>query len=80
MFVCPYCANPDATQMHCGRCQRNPSAPRRVCNHCHKMTPQGEPRCAHCSVPFGNELSWKIPLIIGLFLAAFAIAIALQLG
>jgi hypothetical protein len=43
------------------------------------MFPTAEKRCFHCGETIGNELSWKIPLIIGLFVAAFVIAVAVQI-
>jgi len=32
----------------------------------------------HCMTPAGSEMSWKVPLIIAMFVAAIVLAIALQ--
>lgn len=74
---CPFCGT-QTTQPRCETCQRDPSAPRRVCAHCQKQTPTAEKACMHCRGAAGSELAWKVPLIVILFVVAFAVAIALQ--
>ncbi|MDF1737801.1 MAG: hypothetical protein P1U86_01480 [Verrucomicrobiales bacterium] len=44
------------------------------------MSPTNEQECCHCGVAIKSELRWKIPLIIGLFLAAITLSIILQLA
>ena len=34
----------------------------------------------HCQLAPGSEMSWKIPVIVLMFLVAFAIAIAVQMA
>jgi predicted amidophosphoribosyltransferase len=72
-WTCPYCANPTATANHCPACRRDPSAPRRICPDCKRMTPKNEVRCCHCAHVFGNELSWKIPVVILVIVVATAL-------
>jgi len=38
-----------------------------------------EPACCHCRQPFKSELRWKVPLIIGLFIAAIILSIVVQI-
>jgi RNA polymerase subunit RPABC4/transcription elongation factor Spt4 len=75
--ICPFCGG-SATATRCGACNRDPSAPRVVCAHCKKMTPTAEPGCCHCGELRKSELRWKVPLIIALFVIAFAISIAVR--
>ena len=77
-WTCPYCANPTATADLCPACRRNPSAPRRICPDCKRMTPKSEARCCHCAHVFGNELSWKIPVVIVVIILATALQFLLQ--
>ena len=72
-WTCPYCANPTAAASHCPACRRDPSAPRRICPDCKRMTPKNEARCCHCAHVFGNELSWKIPVVILVIVVATAL-------
>lgn len=51
----------------------------RVCTTCKSLTPASETACAHCGVPFRSDLRWKVPLIVVLFLVAFAISVAIEL-
>jgi hypothetical protein len=45
------------------------------------MTPAAEAVCMHCHAGSGgSELKWKIPLIVGLFVAAFAVSVLLALA
>jgi hypothetical protein len=74
---CAFCGTPAASP-RCSTCQRDPRAPRRVCKNCHKQTPTAEPRCMHCQVAAGSDMSWKVPLIIVMFVLAFVLAVALQ--
>lgn len=74
--VCPYCGNPTSGQM-CAVCQRDTTARRRVCPKCGKMTPSAETACLSCGRIFTNDLVWKIPVIIGVFVAALIITLIL---
>jgi predicted amidophosphoribosyltransferase len=72
-WTCPYCGYANAAPLACPACQRNPSAPRRICPDCKRMTPKNEARCCHCAHVFGNELSWKIPVVILVIILATAL-------
>ncbi|HWO18402.1 MAG TPA: hypothetical protein VNO30_06485 [Kofleriaceae bacterium] len=76
-FPCPFCGAP-AISPRCQQCQRDPQAPRRICGHCAKQTPSSEKACMHCQTAAGSDLSWKIPLIVVLFLLALAVSIAVH--
>jgi hypothetical protein len=76
-FPCPFCGQP-AVSPRCGTCQRDPKAARRICGHCQKQTPTAEKQCMHCRGAAGSEMSWKVPLIVLMFIAAFVLAVALQ--
>ena len=75
--ACPFCGA-EVPGAACPACQRDPTAPRRVCSNCSKMTPSAEPPCMHCGTERGSELSWKIPVIVAIFVVALALAVALQ--
>jgi hypothetical protein len=77
--VCPFCAAPAPVQM-CTACGRDTTAPRKVCKTCGKMVPSADKTCWNCRAVFTSELAWKIPVIILIFAAAFALAIVLQLA
>ncbi|MCA9185592.1 MAG: hypothetical protein R3E01_29490 [Pirellulaceae bacterium] len=47
-----------------------------VCPQCEQFNPVGASRCRHCGSTFVNELTWKIPVIVLIFLAAIALGIA----
>lgn len=78
-WICPFCGNQQATADHCSACNRNPSLPRRVCSACNRVSPSSEAACMHCKRAFGSEMSWKVPLIVLLFVAAIVISVALQM-
>jgi len=42
------------------------------------MTPKNEPLCCHCRRAFGNEMSWKIPVVILVIIVATALQFALR--
>jgi|HubBroStandDraft_4_1064222.scaffolds.fasta_scaffold807460_1 hypothetical protein len=75
---CPFCGSP-ATERRCASCGCDTSAPRRPCPKCAKLSPLGERACRHCGTTFTNEMNWKIPLIVGMFVAAFFLSIVLQI-
>jgi hypothetical protein len=75
--LCPYCGAMAASAL-CGTCRRDPRGSRRICGRCQRQTPIAEKVCMHCKTPAGSEMSWKVPLIIVMFVAAIALAIALQ--
>ncbi len=77
--ACPFCGTSGAAA-RCPGCGRDPTLPRRVCPRCHEMTPQNERTCSHCGAGLGSDLSWKIPLIIGIFVAAFILSVILHLA
>jgi predicted amidophosphoribosyltransferase len=77
--LCPFCDTAITEGVRCPGCGRDPTLTRRVCPRCQKMTPQIESTCSHCGAALGSELSWKIPLIVGLFIAAFALSIVIHL-
>ena len=73
---CPFCGA--AASGVCPGCGRDPTARRRVCGSCKKMTPIAEPACCHCKRVSSSELPGKVMIIVLLFAAAFALAIALR--
>ena len=76
---CPFCGAP-AAPPRCATCQRDPTAMRRVCAGCRRQTPTIEPVCMHCQRAPANEMAWKIPVIVLLFVVAFAISVAIALA
>jgi predicted amidophosphoribosyltransferase len=74
---CPFCGATVAGAL-CDRCGRDPTASRRVCPTCKQMTPTAETVCCHCGARIRSELAWKIPLIVAIFAAAFALAFILN--
>jgi hypothetical protein len=42
------------------------------------MTPIRDPNCCHCGARFTSDLSWKIPVIIALFVAALVLAVVVE--
>jgi hypothetical protein len=76
--TCPFCGGA-APGARCSACGRDPTANRRICRACGKQTPLAERACCHCSAQAQSELSWKIPLIVGLFVTAFALSVVLAL-
>jgi hypothetical protein len=76
-FPCPFCGQP-AVPPRCATCQREPKAPRRICGSCKRQTPTAEKACMHCQGAPGSDMSWKIPLIIAMFVAAIVLSILLQ--
>jgi hypothetical protein len=76
-IACPFCGTATASS-RCERCARDPRSPRRICANCQRQTPTAEPVCMHCGVAKANDLRWKIPLIILLFLIVFAISLAIH--
>ena len=76
--ACPFCATPAAAQF-CGSCGRDTTAPRRPCGKCGRLVPSKESFCWSCGAAFKSDLRWKVPLIVFLFLLAFAISIGLAL-
>lgn len=75
---CPYCGAP-AAERFCGACGRDTAAPRRPCGKCGRMVMSSERACWNCGAGFPSDLWWKIPLIIFLFLLAFAVSVVLAL-
>lgn len=76
--VCPFCGAPAAAQM-CTSCGRDTTAPRRPCGKCGSMAPSCDRGCWNCGAGFKSDLWWKVPLIVLLFLLAFAISVAFAL-
>ena len=76
--ACPFCGARHAGAL-CLDCGRDKTAPRRICARCHAAAPRDEPACQACGQRRVSELRWKIPLIVALFAAAFALAVALRL-
>ncbi len=74
---CAFCGT-TTDQVRCQACQRDPRGARRVCSRCKKNTPSAEKTCMHCGVGATSDLGWKIPLIVVLFLLAFAVAVAVR--
>ncbi|MEZ5670046.1 MAG: double zinc ribbon domain-containing protein [Alphaproteobacteria bacterium] len=77
MIACPFCAASDPGKV-CAGCGRDKAAARRICTACRAQTPVGDAACHACGARRGNELRWKIPLIVGLFVAAFVAAVAIN--
>lgn len=76
--TCPFCGAAAVNRI-CGSCGRDTTAPRRPCRACGKMVPSRDRSCWNCGAVFGNELSWKIPVIVLLFAAVFVVSLALSL-
>jgi len=74
---CPFCRTATAAS-RCERCLRDPRAARRVCAACARQTPVHEPACMHCGASAPNDLVWKVPVIVLMFVVAFALAVALH--
>jgi len=77
---CPFCDSSDFVDDSkiCSHCGRNITAIRILCKSCKKMTPSQEKICCHCGVKHKNDLHWKIPVIILLFIAAFILSIVIR--
>lgn len=75
--TCPFCGAP-AAALICAACQRDTTAARRPCPKCGRMTPSREPSCWNCGAIVRSEMWWKIPLIVALFVLAFALAVAVN--
>lgn len=76
--VCPFCGAPAAAQL-CTSCGRDTTATRRPCGKCGSMVPSRDRGCWNCGARFKSDLWWKVPLIVFLFLLAFAISAVLGL-
>jgi predicted amidophosphoribosyltransferase len=76
--ACPFCGTPAIAQF-CGACGRDTTGPRRPCGKCGRMVPSKERSCWNCGTVFKSDMRWKIPLIVLLFLLAFAISIVIAL-
>jgi RNA polymerase subunit RPABC4/transcription elongation factor Spt4 len=50
----------------------------RVCSHCGQQTPGDQKVCASCGRAQSNDMWWKVPLIILLFLIAFGLAFSIK--
>jgi RNA polymerase subunit RPABC4/transcription elongation factor Spt4 len=74
---CAFCGT-TTDQLRCPTCQRDPRGARRVCAWCQRNTPTGEKPCMHCGVVAQSDLGWKVPVIVVMFLLAFAIAVAVH--
>ncbi|MGH9901659.1 MAG: hypothetical protein ACRD68_07585 [Pyrinomonadaceae bacterium] len=74
--ACPFCRAPAPTQF-CAACGRDTTAPRRPCRNCRELVPTSERACWSCGARFRSEMLWKIPLIVFLFLLAFAVSVAI---
>lgn len=55
------------------------SSSRILCPRCQQWTSTQEKTCSFCKTKFPNELAWKIPLIIGLFLLSLIASIVFAL-
>jgi len=76
---CPFCGEV-AEGDSCQSCGLPVTASRRVCTKCGKITLSQDSKCVHCGMVKPNELAWKIPLIIILFIIAFVITVLIQLA
>jgi hypothetical protein len=75
--VCPYCGVPTSGQV-CTSCGRDTTAPRRICRQCGRITPLSEPNCLACGKIPANDLAWKIPLLIGIYVVVIIILVAIN--
>jgi hypothetical protein len=75
--MCTYCGAP-APGQNCPTCNRDTTAPRRVCRQCGRITPVTEPKCLACGKVPLNELAWKIPILIGIYIVAIVIIVILN--
>jgi hypothetical protein len=76
---CPFCGAL-APGPRCPTCGRDPTAPRMPCPRCGRMRPSAEPACLHCGGKAGSDLSWKIPVIVAIFVAAIVISVLVHLA
>lgn len=74
---CPFCGS-DAVDL-CPSCGRDITASRRICKKCGRQTPKNESQCVHCHASHTSSLVWKLPLIVFIFLLAFALSIAVAM-
>jgi RNA polymerase subunit RPABC4/transcription elongation factor Spt4 len=74
--ICPYCGSAAPAQI-CPTCRRDTTARRRVCSQCGRITPSNELACLACHKHFPNEMAWKVPLIIVLFIVSIIVSAAL---
>ena len=84
MASCPFCDSTEelaAGKHDCPSCGHDRTAPRRFCGDKQRarMTPKAENACVHCGQNAKSELRWKIPVIILLFVLAFAIALVVAI-
>jgi hypothetical protein len=73
--VCPYCGVAAPGQV-CANCRRDTTARRRICSKCGRITPSAEPACMSCGKHYTSDLTWKIPVIIVMFIVVVIISIA----
>ncbi len=59
----------------CTACGVNASAPRRACDGCQRVILAAAPACPHCGQARTNDMWWKIPLIVAMFVAVFIISV-----
>ena len=74
MVNCPFCGASDPGAL-CLDCGRDKAAPRRVCKACKAQTPLGEAVCHACGQRSVSDLRWKVPVIVGMFAAAFVVSV-----
>ncbi len=77
--VCPFCKL-QAKSNTCTGCGHNVVATRHICTQCAGQTPASEANCIHCGVVYRSAMVWKVPVIISMFVAAFALSVALALA
>jgi hypothetical protein len=78
-IVCPFCGG-TTNQQVCNWCGRDTTAPRRPCPKCRRMATTYEPACWNCGAKFTNEMGWKIPLIILIFVLATILSVVIRLA
>jgi hypothetical protein len=77
---CPFCDSEMVVAgTSCPVCSRNPRSPRRPCPKGCGWTPSNEVKCCRCGTGFKSDLRWKIPLIVGIFLLALILSVAIQI-
>ena len=79
VYRCPFCGG-ETPGPYCTKCGRQRNTSRRVCHACSELTPKDEVNCCHCGEAPRNELAWKIPAIIVMFVVAIGLSILLRVG
>ncbi|MFT4703696.1 MAG: putative amidophosphoribosyltransferase [Bradymonadia bacterium] len=75
---CPFCSG-EIAGVNCVSCGTDITAPRTVCKGCGTLKLSSSKSCEQCGTLHRSEMTWKIPLIIGMFIIVIIINVALAL-